>query len=92
MRMERGGWVSSATAWIESQGPEGDSSRREILDPALEHLIVKVEGKSVLDIGCGEGRYARKLANLGAFITGIDPVPAFVRYAKQLHPEGHYLE
>jgi 2-polyprenyl-3-methyl-5-hydroxy-6-metoxy-1,4-benzoquinol methylase len=86
-----GGWVASAQAWIDSQGELGDASRREILDPALETILGDVAGITVLDVGCGDGRYARLLASRGALVTGIDPVPAFVDRAATLDPRGTYL-
>jgi SAM-dependent methyltransferase len=86
-----GGWQASALGWIEGQGEEGDASRREILDPCLDTLMFpSVKDKKVLDVGCGEGRYCRKLARQGAIVTGIDPVDLFIERAKTLHPEGDY--
>ena len=92
MNPSLGGWDVSAAAWIETQGDFGDWSRREILDPCLDKLLGDVRGLSILDVGCGEGRYTRKLASLGARVTGIDPVPAFVERAKNMLPEGKYFE
>lgn len=88
---EYGGWDLSADAWIEVQGEAGDRSRREILDPALEKILGAVQGMRVLDVGCGEGRYARVLASRGACLTGIDQVERFVNYAREHHPQGEYL-
>lgn len=84
------GWESSAEAWIALQGDEGDVSRRLILDPALEPIFADVSGKSVLDVGCGEGRYCRKVRARGALPVGIDPVVSFVERARQLDPQGEY--
>ncbi len=92
MNPSLGGWDVSAEAWIKGQGELGDWSRREILDPALDRLLEDVDCLSVLDLGCGEGRYARKLAKRGAIVTGIDPVSAFVERAKELLPAGTFLE
>jgi len=89
---ETGGWTSSAEAWIALQGEEGDASRREVLDPALEPILGNVAGKEIIDVGCGEGRYCRILASKGAKVTGIDPTPSFIELAKQRHSEGAYLE
>lgn len=86
-----GGWRTSAQAWIDSQTEEGDESRRDILDPALETILGNVQGLRVIDVGCGEGRYARKLASRGAIVTGVDPVELFVQRARQLQPAGTYL-
>lgn len=35
----------------------------------------RIEGRDFLDIGCGNGFYMRKLASLGASVTGFDPGP-----------------
>lgn len=48
-------------------------------------------GKQTLDIGCGEGRVTRDLAELGHRTIGIDSSPTLIRYASQAHPAGHYL-
>lgn len=85
-------WIESADAWIADQGTDGDWSRRAVLDPALESILLDIEGQRILDLGCGEGRYARKMKNRGAIVTGIDPVPQFIEQARSLDPESRYVE
>jgi ubiquinone/menaquinone biosynthesis C-methylase UbiE len=41
----------------------------------------------VLDLGCGDGRYAAKLAAAGCAVTGIDPSHEALERAKGAHPE-----
>jgi SAM-dependent methyltransferase len=65
-------WNSSAEAWITSQGEKGDSSR-QFLDPFVLDLLGDVTGKSIADIGCGEGRFARLLTTKAARVTGVEP-------------------
>ncbi|MBS1710028.1 MAG: class I SAM-dependent methyltransferase [Armatimonadetes bacterium] len=79
-------WNASASAWIARQGSEGDPARRDILDPAIDGLLGDVRGLRVLDVGCGEGRYGRKLARLGAQVVGIDPVLPFLQQGLCLAP------
>lgn len=49
-----------------------------IVDPegreteALRHLV-KLRGKDVLEIGCGDGRVTRRLAPEAASVLGVDP-------------------
>ena len=42
-----------------------------------------VEGKKILDIGCGSGRYSVELARRGAEVIGLDFAPAMVETARQ---------
>lgn len=43
--------------------------------------------RDVLEIGCGDGRLARRLADLGAFITAIDTDVQLVKSALADSPE-----
>jgi 2-polyprenyl-3-methyl-5-hydroxy-6-metoxy-1,4-benzoquinol methylase len=76
-----------------------DARRLEPVDPAvLERyrrprglspkeycfqLLGDLRGKSVLDVGCGEGEDAMILAKLGATVTGLDVSPGAIALAKQ---------
>jgi SAM-dependent methyltransferase len=51
---------------------EGDRHRIVLLNPALFQLLPDVSAQRVLDAGCGEGYLSRKLARLGARVTGVD--------------------
>jgi len=44
----------------------------EIIVPALRASLESVRGKKILDLGCGNGRYSRLFARLGAQVMGID--------------------
>lgn len=48
----------------------------------LESWMGDVEGRGILDVGCGRGRWARELAASGARVVGIDLVPVFSREAR----------
>ena len=85
-------WIDSADAWINDQEADGDWSRQAVLDPALETIFSNVEGTTILDLGCGEGRYSRKLKDKGAVVSGIDPVPRFIERARYLDRESRYVE
>ncbi|MCC6547167.1 methyltransferase domain-containing protein [Candidatus Sumerlaeota bacterium] len=52
---------------------------------ALEHLEPHIQGKVVLDVGCGNGHFAKSCAELGAkHVIGTDISPAAVEIAKKL--------
>ncbi|MBL8088382.1 MAG: class I SAM-dependent methyltransferase [Chthonomonas sp.] len=75
------GWVSSADAWADFV--ERDVNRVALLDPVMLRLCGDVRGKRTLDVGCGEGRFARMLAAQGAFVTGIDPTVPLIDLAEE---------
>ena len=86
------GWDESAAAWIDDMGERGDFSREFILDPALRARIGLGTFADALDVGCGEGRFCRILRELGIAATGIDPTAALLERARELDPEGRYVE
>jgi 2-polyprenyl-3-methyl-5-hydroxy-6-metoxy-1,4-benzoquinol methylase len=66
--------------------PEGlepiDFARRRAF--LLEHVS---PGERVLDVGCGEGRFAAELARIGAHPVGIDVAAEPLRRARVRYPE-----
>ncbi len=84
------GWEESADTWIATVGPEGDFARRFVLDrPMLERVDLS-GAKTMLDVGCGEGRFCRMLTARGISTTGIDPAPSLIGRARSLDPDGDY--
>ena len=59
-------------------------------DSALvERHLTGLDGP-VLDLGCGPGHWTARLRALGADVTGVDLVPAFVAHARTAHPGTTY--
>ena len=66
--------------------PEG--SEPPDLDLRCAFLLEHVQaGERVLDVGCGEGRFAAELARIGAHPVGIDIAAEPLRRARAIHPE-----
>jgi|SRR5579885_1752924 len=84
------GWTTSAAAWIR-QVDTFDFAREVLLDGAMLDMCGDVKGKTVLDVGCGEGRFCRMLRGRGAHTTGIDPTEALLSVAKERDPAGQYV-
>jgi ubiquinone/menaquinone biosynthesis C-methylase UbiE len=61
-------------AWYdEKQGDTGDNWHQTLIDPGLMARIGSVApGTRVLDLGCGNGYIARRMARSGARVTGVD--------------------
>ena len=45
--------------------------------------VANWRGKRVLEIGCGEGRLTRRLAQLGALVSASDPDAQLIRAARK---------
>lgn len=58
-----------------------------IYQPAIDELLGGVCGKRILDAGCGEGYYSRRLSSQGAFVTGIDGSKKMIARAGSKNPE-----
>ena len=65
----------------EGLDPPEEELRRAFL---LEHVR---PGERVLDVGCGEGRFAIVLEHAGAEVVGIDVAAEPLRRARVRHPE-----
>jgi SAM-dependent methyltransferase len=83
------GWDSSADAWIATMGKDGDWGRRAVLDPVMLDLARRFSG-AALDIGCGEGQFARMLGEAGFTVSGIDPTARLIAAARDKDPDGDY--
>jgi len=52
----------------------------------LLHLLQPRAGEIVLDVGCGTGDLAKRIAESGAAVVGIDASPAMIEAAKAKYP------
>jgi ubiquinone/menaquinone biosynthesis C-methylase UbiE len=69
-----------------TQEHDAASRRFEVVDRQVEWIHTQLLGGravKVLDLGCGPGLYASRLAKRGCSCTGIDFSPASIAYAKE---------
>lgn len=74
-------WDSKAEFWDARMG-EGNAFQLVLVGPAAEQLLMLQPGERVLDIACGNGVFARRLARLGGCVTATDFSPRFLELAR----------
>lgn len=87
------GWETSAQAWIESMGEggeRGDWARENVLDPVMLGRVATGRFRRALDVGCGEGRFCRRLKHAGVAAVGIDPTAQLLETARRRDQGGDY--
>ncbi len=76
----RAQWSEMAEKWI---GVIGDEVNRVgLLDTWMLDAVGDVSGLDVIDLGCGEGRFSRMLAQCGANVVGLDLCERFIEFAR----------
>jgi SAM-dependent methyltransferase len=82
-------WEAIADGWTERVRTNTDWVRPIILDGPHLEILGNVRGMRILDAGCGEGRFARMLADLGALVTAVDLSERMIANALQAEGEAN---
>lgn len=69
--------------WSQTYHEQADNPLTALEEPVIEPLIGEVVGLRVLDVGCGTGRHALRLAAQGAKVVGYDPSPEMLAVARE---------
>lgn len=80
-------WGASARDWADVQEAQ--------FGPGYDHVLSRCgigPGTRLLDVGCGAGLAARRAADLGALISGIDAAPPLLDIARARSPQGDFRE
>lgn len=78
----RAAWDANAGTWDDRMGDEGNAFVNILQWPAIQPMLDLRPGQQVLDIACGNGLYARRLAALGAQVTAFDFSEQMIRKAQ----------
>ena len=81
-------WTERARDWadvMEGWSGWGIPVYREILE-----RVTVGRGTSLLDVGCGAGRFCRIAADRGATVSGLDATASFVEIARERVPDGDF--
>ena len=79
----RKAWDRAIDVWEDFQETGKDFHRDQVHGPALLAVLGPVRGLRVLDLGCGQGRFTRRLAERGAKVTGVDWSASMVERANE---------
>lgn len=74
-RLPTRGALPTAATWLERQGGLRNLVRQELVARQLAGQLAGLTGLRVLDVGCGQGTQALRLARAGQLVTGLDPDP-----------------
>lgn len=74
-------WDRNADFWDERMG-EGNKFHTLLIEPAQLQLLRIAGGEIILDAACGNGQFARKMADSGARIVAIDVSAKMIENAK----------
>ena len=81
-RTTRDIWNTNAAFWDERSGDDGLTMQRALIAPITERLLALKPNERVLDVACGNGAFARRMAALGARVVACDFAQAFIERAK----------
>jgi 2-polyprenyl-3-methyl-5-hydroxy-6-metoxy-1,4-benzoquinol methylase len=74
-------WRNNAHAWTSAVREQRIDSRALVTDRAIVDAVLARVPRLVLDIGCGEGWLARRLAGRGIQVLGVDVVADLIAHA-----------
>jgi 2-polyprenyl-3-methyl-5-hydroxy-6-metoxy-1,4-benzoquinol methylase len=79
----RAAWNANAAFWDERMGLAGNGFVNKLIWPATGRLLEVRPGQRVLDIACGNGLYANRLAALGAEVVAFDFAAEMIEQARK---------
>ena len=78
----RRAWEANAIHWDDTMGAAGNDFVNLLVWPATQRLLDVRPGERVLDVACGNGLYALRLADMGARVTAFDFSAALIERAQ----------
>jgi len=73
-------FAEGVPGWLGELGRLRDVVRQEVLAGQLADLAASIGAPlRILDVGCGQGTQAIRLARAGHYLTGLDPSPGVAR-------------
>jgi len=84
-------WGKVAKSYDKLVSETGDKAHSLVINPIVLNFLGDLKGKIVLDAGCGNGYWSRRLAQRAKKVVGIDFTEELIRIAESKLPS-HNLE
>ena len=79
-------WRENAAAWTQAVRARAIESRRLVTDAAVLAAVARLQPRSALDLGCGEGWLTRALRAQGVAADGVDAIGELIDAARRADP------
>lgn len=76
-------WDANARTWDAAIGTTGNSFYRHLISPTALSLLCPLPEEKILELACGNGIFARKLAELGSQVWATDFSENMVKIARE---------
>ena len=83
-------WNKNADEWIKVIQNDAIPSRK-FTNKAILEMVSELDGKKMVDIGCGEGWLTREMGKLGWDATGLDAIECLVLEARKKSDESFHV-
>jgi SAM-dependent methyltransferase len=91
VRENRRIWDANARWWDDQIG-DGNDFQTLLIEPATERLLNISAEDTILDVACGAGRFARRIASGGARVVAFDTSTEFIARARERTPADAPIE
>ncbi len=75
-------WDANASTWNDAMSENGNRWHRELIAPKTLEFLELTKSDTVLDIGCGNGIFSRKLRSYGMSVVAFDFSEKNIEYAE----------
>ncbi len=82
-------WDAIAQLYHDFEGESGDALRQFVVDPCLQELLGDYQGLALLDAGCGNGYWSRRLALTAKQVVAMDASATLIGIAAAQVNPGH---
>lgn len=69
--------------WYDELLEGQDTYQEQVIKPNLLRILNIKNGEEILDVGCGQGFFAREIAKLGGKVVGVDVGSELIKIAKE---------